>query len=173
MLEPKTLLQATELNCLLQNLKVQLLDCSLHLGDTIPKAEFLNWQGKPDRVSGCIEALDIRPTTYVVCYCKFGVEEAAQVWWVLKQLDFLQVSVLNGGLRAWREAQLSVSTSQPKLVEPHIVQIPQAEGLVIEALEHCTLLSTDDSLMLLKSLLTETKQLKTNKSTERPTQCIQ
>mmetsp|Transcript_2578 Transcript_2578/g.5859 ORF Transcript_2578/g.5859 Transcript_2578/m.5859 type:complete len:265 (-) Transcript_2578:597-1391(-) len=160
MLEPKTLLQTTELSELLREVKVKLIDCSLEQGDTIAASDFLNWHGKPDRVLGCMEALEVKQTNYVVCFCSFGIEEAAQVWWILKQLDFTHVSVLNGGLKAWREAQLPVTKSVQQKAEPSRIVLPEVEGLIIEAPEHFVLLDSDESVALVKNLLNEAKQLK-------------
>jgi thiosulfate/3-mercaptopyruvate sulfurtransferase len=38
----------------------------------------------------------------IVAYDTFGVRAAARVWWTLKVMGFSNVSVLDGGLRAWR-----------------------------------------------------------------------
>lgn len=160
MLEPKTLLQTDELNNLLSGVIVQLLDCSFERGSTIPTAEFLNWQGKPDRVLGCIQSLKVNLNNLVVCYCAYGIEEAAQVWWILKQYGFTHVSVLNGGMKAWREAQLPLSKSKPQLVEPAKLELPKSEGIAIEVSEDFVLLDSDESVALVKSLLNKSNQLK-------------
>lgn len=160
MLEPKNLLQIAELSELQSEVSLKLIDCSIEAGEAIPTAEFLNWQGKPNRVLGCVESLNITSDCFVVCYCSFGIEEAAQVWWILKQLEFPNVSVLNGGLRAWREAKLRVTKTLHVKAEPARLLLPETDGFLKEAPEHFVLLDSDESSVLVKSLLTDSIQLK-------------
>jgi rhodanese-related sulfurtransferase len=160
MSEPKILLHATELRELLREGSAKLIDCSLQADDAIPTAEFLNWQGQPDRVLGCLEAIGLKRDSTLVCYCTSGVEEAARVWWVLKQLGFPHASVLNGGLRVWKDAQYAVAKASLVKREPHKLQMPDTDGLLTEAPEHYVLLDSDESLALVKSLFTDTLELK-------------
>lgn len=46
----------------------------------------------------------IGPSTQVVAYDEAGEGGAARLWWLLRHFGHDSVGVLNGGLRAWREA---------------------------------------------------------------------
>jgi rhodanese-related sulfurtransferase len=160
MSELKILLQASELRELLREGKVRLIDCSLEADDVIPTAEFLNWQGQPNRVLGCLEAISLNRDSILVCYCSSGVEQAARVWWVLKQLAFPHASVLNGGLKVWRDAEYAVAKASLVKREPNKLQMPDTDGLLKEAPEHYVLFDSDESVALVKSLFTDTLELK-------------
>jgi thiosulfate/3-mercaptopyruvate sulfurtransferase len=55
-------------------------------------------------------ALGIRPESRIVVYDGLNMTWAARVWWVLRAFGLDAVSVLNGGLDAWRAAGGHVET---------------------------------------------------------------
>jgi len=55
----------------------------------------------------------IGPDTRVVAYDDSGGALAARLWWLLRYLGHTRVSLLDGGLTAWRHAGLPESTAVP------------------------------------------------------------
>jgi len=51
-----------------------------------------------------VGALGIAPGTHVVCYDAQGGVYAARLWWMLRWLGHSEVSVLDGGIQAWKAA---------------------------------------------------------------------
>ncbi len=59
-----------------------------------------------------MERLGIRPTDHVVCYDGSSVHlSAARAWWMFRAFGHQQVSVLDGGMRAWASETRPVMTS--------------------------------------------------------------
>ncbi|MBP2366872.1 sulfurtransferase [Pseudonocardia parietis] len=57
-------------------------------------------------------ALGIGDGTHVVVYDNAGMVWATRVWWLLRVFGHDRVSVLDGGLRAWREAGHPIETDE-------------------------------------------------------------
>ena len=49
----------------------------------------------------------------VVCYDGKGIFSAARLWWMLRAFGHGQASVLDGGLPAWKRAELPVTSGDP------------------------------------------------------------
>ena len=63
----------------------------------------------PVRFADIMERLGIRPADRVVCYDGSGVNlSAARVWWMFRVFGHQQVSVLDGGFRAWSSVTRAV-----------------------------------------------------------------
>ena len=71
----------------------------------------------PDRetFAETVRRWGLRNDSRIVCYDQNNGAFAARLWWMLRWLGHAEVRVLNGGLDAWREAGLPV-TSEPTLV---------------------------------------------------------
>jgi len=82
---------------------------------------------------------------WVVCYGDSGVEEAAEVWWLLSSLGRANTAVLAGGLAQWIATGLPVTAHQPLTVS-----LPPSESgyslvqaqLVTAALPHSQVIHT-------------------------------
>lgn len=59
-----------------------------------------------------IQLLGINSDTHVVVYDNVGVYSAPRAWWMFKVMGHDKVSVLNGGLSAWREVGGEVQALQ-------------------------------------------------------------
>ena len=57
---------------------------------------------------------------FVVAYDDAGGTAAARLWWMLDDLGHERVAVLDGGLRAWREAGGQLSTEEPGWPAAHL-----------------------------------------------------
>ncbi len=119
----------------LGDLAITIVDATVHLPDTgrnarseytqnhIPGAIFLDF----DRVSDpgnrlprkCpgskhfaaeIGALGINNDTHVIAYDTPGLYSAARVWWLFRHYGYDKVSILDGGLEAWRQAGLPIAS---------------------------------------------------------------
>lgn len=87
-------------------------------------------------------ALGIRHTHHVVVYDQHGLFSAPRAWWMLRAFGHPRVSVLDGGLPAWRAAGGEV-TAAPPVISPaeYVVQHPYPQLLanregVLAALEN-------------------------------------
>ncbi len=67
----------------------------------------------PERFAQRLGEWGVSPTTQVVAYDADTGAIAARLWWLLRWMGHDSVAVLDGGLRAWREAGLSLSTDTP------------------------------------------------------------
>jgi thiosulfate/3-mercaptopyruvate sulfurtransferase len=73
-----------------------------------------------DNVGAILGNLGISPDRPIVAYDD-GTLFAARLWWILHYLGHRDVSVLNGGLPAWRDARLEVETGPavPAVTDPY------------------------------------------------------
>ncbi len=80
----------------------------------------------PDRVALAqrVGAWGIAPGVQVVCYDAQGMPYAARAWWLLRWLGHAAVAVLDGGLAAWRDAGMPLSTdpAEPRAAPPYPVR---------------------------------------------------
>lgn len=56
-------------------------------------------------------ALGVGPGTHVICYAQESPMWATRLWWLLRYFGFDSVSLLDGGLPAWRASGLPVTSS--------------------------------------------------------------
>jgi thiosulfate/3-mercaptopyruvate sulfurtransferase len=68
------------------------------------------------RFSAGVSALGVEPSTHVVIYAQESPMWATRLWWLFRYFGFDSVSVLDGGLPAWRSAGLPVESAAPTLV---------------------------------------------------------
>lgn len=112
---------------------VRIVDATVHLPDTgrnaraeylqchIPGASFFDFDlvadasnPLPRKCPGAgvfadqVGALGIGNDTHVVAYDAPGLYSAARVWWLFRHYGYHRVSILDGGLKAWRAAGLPV-----------------------------------------------------------------
>jgi len=121
----------------LRDRSVRVVDASVHLPDTgrnaraeylaehIPGALFFDLEriADPDnplprkfpprdRFAEEVGALGIGNDTHVVAYDTLGLYSAARVWWLFRHYGYDNVSVLDGGLKAWKAEQLPVEAGE-------------------------------------------------------------
>src|SRR5690606_16371926 len=65
----------------------------------------------PEAFAHALAELDVDDDTLVVAYDAEDASFAARLWWMLRWIGHERVRVLNGGLRAWREAGGTLSTT--------------------------------------------------------------
>jgi thiosulfate/3-mercaptopyruvate sulfurtransferase len=65
---------------------------------------------EPERFAAGMSALGVGPGAHVVAYDAADGTWATRLWWMLRVFGFDAVSVLDGGLTAWRAAGLPLST---------------------------------------------------------------
>lgn len=68
----------------------------------------------PETFAATLGRLGIDRATRVVAYDDASAAFAARAWWMLRWLGHADVSVLNGGLAAWREAGFPLESAQPQ-----------------------------------------------------------
>lgn len=60
--------------------------------------------------------LGINQNSIIVIYDSLGIFSSPRVWWMFKVMGFTNVAVLDGGLPAWKEAQLPIETGDDSRV---------------------------------------------------------
>lgn len=135
-----TLITATELYPHLNDPNRVVVDCRFNLMDTeagrrayqaghIPGARYAHLDedlsgpinpssGRhplpdPARLTATLGAWGIHAANQVVAYDEANGAIAARLWWLLRWLGHRAVAVLDGGLSAWRQAQLPLSMEIP------------------------------------------------------------
>ncbi|MFC5195195.1 sulfurtransferase [Bizionia hallyeonensis] len=102
--------------------KVSELDDVVHKKEVIPNTLFFNLKQKFSDVSAPFpttfptleqfqheaQQLGIQQNSTLVVYDDNGIYSSARVWWLFKAFGFHNVSVLNGGLPAWKTAGFEV-----------------------------------------------------------------
>lgn len=116
---------------------LRVVDASVHLPDTgrdaraeyvaehIPGAVFFDLEriADPDnplprkfppraRFAQEVGALGIDNQTHVVAYDTPGLYSAARVWWLFRHYGYDNVSILDGGLKAWKAEHLPVDAAE-------------------------------------------------------------
>ena len=62
-----------------------------------------------------IEELGINNKSHIILYCHDGIETSPRAWWLFKLFGHKNVSILNGGLKAWLNINGEKSTNIPKV----------------------------------------------------------
>lgn len=70
--------------------------------------------------------------TTVVAYDDHGAMFAGRLWWLLRWLGHENVRVLDGGLAAWRQAGLGLSTEQPLVLPAHFQARPGVTAVDVD-----------------------------------------
>lgn len=134
------------------------VDVTHELSDT--EAPQLFTVPAPEALAGTFGTFGIGDGTHVVVYDNGGSAWATRVWWLLRWLGHDHVSVLDGGLGAWRAAGLPVASgaeddtaarATPARLTPRVrpellATLPQVEqisagstsGLLVNALDPAT-----------------------------------
>lgn len=66
----------------------------------------------PDVFEARLREIGLRKTTHVIVYDDGPGFYAARLWWLLTWLGHTKVSVLDGGLNAWRKADMSMTAER-------------------------------------------------------------
>lgn len=77
-----------------------------------PDAEQLFTVPSPERFARAAEALGVGDDTHVVVYDTVGSAWATRVWWLFRLFGHDAVSVLDGGLGAWKDADYPVESGE-------------------------------------------------------------
>lgn len=96
--------------------------------------------------------LGIGPGTHVVAYAQDTPMWATRLWWQLRFFGFDAVSVLDGGLPAWRAAGLPVEVGQAVYEPATFVARPREEWLATRADIEALLEAGDDTACLVNAL---------------------
>ena len=62
-----------------------------------------------------ISDLGVRKNDYLVIYCKEGIMSSPRAWWMFKYFGHNNVFILNGGFRAWRQANGRIESGNQKI----------------------------------------------------------
>ncbi|GAB2836578.1 sulfurtransferase [Actinocorallia aurea] len=87
----------------------------------------------PERFAEAAGRLGIGPDTHVVVYAQETPMWATRMWWLLRHFGFDSVSVLDGGLPAWRAAGLPLETGESAYPEASFTARPRPELLACRA----------------------------------------
>ncbi len=135
--------------------KTIVLDATFHLptmkrdafaefqAERIPGARFFDVDGikdtgnplphmipSPETFAEHVGRLGITKDSHVVCYDTYGLFSAARPWWMFRLFGHDAVSVLDGGLPAWKAAGMPVATDPPGGFDATTYQADFRPGLV-------------------------------------------
>jgi thiosulfate/3-mercaptopyruvate sulfurtransferase len=96
--------------------------------------------------------LGIGPGTHVVVYAQDSPMWATRLWWQLTFFGFDAVSVLDGGLPAWRAENLPVEAGRIRYEPARFVAHPRWERLATQADVEATLAADDGARCLVNAL---------------------
>jgi thiosulfate/3-mercaptopyruvate sulfurtransferase len=160
------LLSPAELQRLLSDPNVRVIDIrdprsysTQHLPGAV-NAPYGAWRGPADnpgelpalpKLTALVQSLGLTPTTHAVVVSSgadatdFGA--AARVYWTLKVLGLTELSILNGGVRAWAEAGLA-QTAEPVKVAASTFQPRIDPALVATKDELAARIRSGDSVLI-------------------------
>ena len=110
---------------------------------TLPAAE---------RFAAAASRLGIGPGADVVVYAQDSPMWATRLWWQLRFFGFDSVSVLDGGLPAWRAAGLSTESGTSSYEPAHFSARPRLEWLATKADVEAVVAAGDGSACLVNAL---------------------
>jgi thiosulfate/3-mercaptopyruvate sulfurtransferase len=84
-----------------------------------------------------LSRLGIEPETHVVVYDEGHSSVAARLWFMLRAFGHERASVLDGGMRAWTEAGLPLSTETPRIgaAPPRRLRLDRSRLAEVEEVE--------------------------------------
>ncbi len=131
-----------------------------------PEAPFPFALPTPERFAAHAGALGIGPGCHVVTYTQLDPGWATRLWWLLRYFGFDDVSVLDGGLKAWKGAGLAVESGDHRHPPATFVATPRAELLATKA--DVARVSSDGGACLINALATTTFRGEGPSSYSRP-----
>jgi thiosulfate/3-mercaptopyruvate sulfurtransferase len=112
----------------------QLVDVEADLSDKArgPNGEFRGRHPLPSKAAfiATLRRWGVNPSSQVVVYDAQGGMYAARVWWMLRWVGHAAVAVLDGGLPAWTELKLPLSTEVPARAAGSISEQPSLVSTV-------------------------------------------
>ena len=107
----------------------------------------------PAQFAAAMSRAGIGPETHVIAYDDSGGSVAARLWWLLRYYGHERVSVLDGGIAAWRAAGQRETTEQPRVTAATFDPVPDHERVVgKEAVDR---LRSDPAAIVLDARATE------------------
>jgi thiosulfate/3-mercaptopyruvate sulfurtransferase len=106
----------------------------------------------PDRFAAAAGRLGVGPGAHVVVYAQDTPMWATRLWWQLRFFGFDAVSVLDGGLPAWRAAGLSVESGEVSYPPAKFSAAPRRERLATRADVEAVVAAGDGSACLVNAL---------------------
>jgi thiosulfate/3-mercaptopyruvate sulfurtransferase len=87
----------------------------------------------PDRLAAALGQLGVGDSSHVVVYAQAEPMWATRLWWLLRYVGFDAVSVLDGGLPAWRATGLPVESGTVSYLPAELTARPRPDLLVSHA----------------------------------------
>jgi len=107
-----------------------------------PDSEHSFTNPSPERFAAAIGALGVGPGTHVVVYAQGWPIWATRLWWLLHLNGFDDVSVLDGGLAAWRAAGLPLSDAPSTY--PPATFVPRPRPQLLAPLQEVEAIAASD-----------------------------
>ena len=85
---------------------------------------------RPAQFAAAMSRAGIGPETHVVAYDDSGGSIAARLWWLLRYYGHERISVLDGGIAAWRAARQPETAEQPTVTATAFDAVPRLERVV-------------------------------------------
>lgn len=100
------------------------------------------------------------------CYDTQGIFSAPRVWWTFKVFGHDNVSVLDGGLPAWKNEGGELETTPPRKVTPTEYPLPSKDEALVRTFEQVTELAKkgDKSIQIIDARSNGRYQLDTTQA---------
>jgi thiosulfate/3-mercaptopyruvate sulfurtransferase len=87
----------------------------------------------------------------VCCYDTHGIFSAPRVWWTFKVFGHKRISVLDGGLPAWKRETEELDSSPPEPYPSTTYPVPHKDESLVQSFEQITEIArqTDSSVQIL------------------------
>lgn len=80
------------------------------------------------QIESLFQNLGINSEDTIIVYDDRGMCESARLWWILKNYNFKNIKLLNGGFSAWMEIEGSLDTLTPVL-KPSVFKLAENHGM--------------------------------------------
>ncbi len=98
-----------------------------------PNSSLPHMMPTPELFQEKVRELGINNDSEIIVYDDVGLYASPRAWWMFRAMGHRNVRVLNGGLRAWKEAGQSVATNHAKAESPGNFSASSSEILFCDA----------------------------------------
>ena len=79
-----------------------------------PEGEYPHTMPSPEVFSEAVQALGVNQDSQIVVYDSLGLFASPRVWWMFRAMGHEQITILDGGMPAWLDAGLPLTTTPPE-----------------------------------------------------------
>ncbi len=95
-----------------------------------PNSSLPHMAAPPEQFASRMRALGVGDGARIVIYDQHGLFSAARAWWMMRHMGHAEVFVLDGGLPAWRAADLAIEEGPAASPQPRHFTVRRRADLV-------------------------------------------